>query len=111
MPAQAVTLHLPPNLERAVRELQELDDEALWRVARDHLPRDAARDLETLNRKQQREGLTAAEEQTLTRLAEAYDRFLLLRAEAAGLLQQRGHDISRLISADSGWQGPAPKSC
>jgi len=91
---------LPPNLERAVRELQELDDEALWRVARDHLPRDTARELEALNHKQQREGLTAAEEETLTRLAEAYDRFLLLRAEAAGLLQERGHDISSLASPE-----------
>lgn len=91
---------LPPNLERAVRELGELDDEALWRVARDHLPRDTACELEALNQKQQREGLTAAEEETLTRLAEAYDRFLLLRAEAAGLLQERGHDISSLASPE-----------
>ncbi len=87
---------LPPQLARAVRDLQDLDDAALWRVARDHLPREAAQALEALNHKQQREGLSAAEEETLFQLSEAYDRFLLLRAEAAGLLQERGHDISAL---------------
>jgi len=91
---------LSPQLARAVSELQQLDDEALWRVARDHLPRDAARELEALNHKQQREGLSSAEEETLTHLAEAYERFLLLRAEAAGLLQERGYDISVLVGAE-----------
>lgn len=91
---------LPPQLARAVHELQELGDGALWRVARDHLPRDAARELEELNHKQQREGLSPAEEETLTRLAEAYERFLLLRAEAAGLLQERGYDISVLVGKE-----------
>ena len=89
---------LAPQLARAVRELRELDDEALWRVARDHLPREAARELEALNHKQQREGLSPSEEEKAARLAEAYERFLLLRAEAAGLLQERGHDISSLAS-------------
>ena len=91
---------LPPQLARAVGDLRELDDEALWRAARDHLPREAAEELESLNHKQQREGLSVAEEETLDRLAEAYDRFLLLRAEAAGLLQERGHDISRLVTTE-----------
>ncbi len=88
---------LPPRLARAVNELHELDDEALWRVARDHLPREAARELESLNHKQQREGLSSAEEETSSQLAEAYERFLLLRAEAVGLLQERGYDISGLV--------------
>lgn len=88
---------LPPQLAQAVNELPELSDEALWRVARDHLPREACRELEALNHKQQREGLSSAEEETLDRLVEAYERFLLLRAEAAGLLQERGHDISSLV--------------
>ncbi len=91
---------LPPQLARAVSELHELDDEALWRVARDHLPRKAAHELEALNHKQQREGLSSAEEETATRLVEAYERFLLLRAEAAGLLQERGHDVSVLVDAE-----------
>ncbi len=91
---------LPPQLARAVNELHELDDDALWQVARDHLPREAAHEMEALNHKQQREGLSSADEETLTNLAEAYERFLLLRAEAAGLLQERGYDISALVTAE-----------
>ncbi len=88
---------LPAALANAVAELPGLDDEALWRVARDHLPRRAASELEALNLKRQREGLTPTEEEALDRLAGAYERFLLLRAEAAALLRKRGHDVSELI--------------
>lgn len=91
---------LPPQLARAVADLRELGDEALWQVARDHLPHKAALELEALNHKQQREGLNSVEEGALNDLAETYDRFLLLRAEAAGLLQDRGHDISVLIDTE-----------
>ncbi len=52
---------------------------------------------EALNLKQQREGLDRNEEDALDRLTEAYERFLLLRAEAASLLRRRGHDVSELI--------------
>gem|GEM_PF-763414 len=88
---------LPTALARAVAELPGLDDQALWRVARDHLPRQAAAELEALNLKQQREALNTGEEEALDRLIEAYERFLLLRAEAASLLHRRGHDVSELI--------------
>jgi hypothetical protein len=88
---------LPAALAQAVAELPGLDDEALWRVARDHLPRQAAQKLEALNLKQQREGLGRVEEEALDQLIGAYERFLLLRAEAASLLRRRGHDVSELI--------------
>ncbi len=91
---------LPIALARAVAELPALDDDALWRVARDHLPRQAAAELEALNFKQQREGLDRAEEETLDRLVGSYERFLLLRAEAASLLRRRGHDVSELIGPE-----------
>lgn len=88
---------LPTTLAQAVAELPGLDDDALWQVARDHLPRQAAEELEGLNFKQQREGLNGVEEEALDRLTTAYERFLLLRAEAASLLRRRGHDVSELI--------------
>ncbi len=91
---------LPAALARAVAELPRLDDEALWRVARDHLPRTTSIELETLNLKQQRDGLDRSEEETLDRLTGSYERFLLLRAEAASLLKRRGHDVSELISPE-----------
>ncbi len=90
---------LPVAMAKAVAELPGLDDKALWQVARDHLPRHAAEELEALNLKQQRDGLDRAEADTLDRLIEAYERFLLLRAEAASLLRKRGHDVSELIGS------------
>ena len=91
------TQDLPAALAQAVAELPALEDEALWKVTRDHLPRQAAEELEALNLKQQREGLARAEEEALDRLTGAYERFLLLRAAAASLLRRRGHDVSELI--------------
>jgi hypothetical protein len=88
---------LPAALAQVVAELPGLDDEALWRVARDHLPRQAAEELAALNLKQQREGLNRQQEEALDGLTGAYERFLLLRAEAASLLRRRGHDVSELI--------------
>lgn len=98
--ARSKEQELPAALAQAVAELPGLDDEALWRVARDHLPRPAARELEALNLKQQRGALNREEEVALQRLTVAYERFLLLRAEAASLLRKRGHDVSELIGPE-----------
>lgn len=89
---------LPAEFQEAIAPLSTLDDEALWRAARSHLPRDAAERLEELNLKRQRESLTAAESQAQAELLRQYDLAMLVRAEAAALLHQRGHDVSVLLS-------------
>jgi hypothetical protein len=53
--------------------------------------------LEELHLKKQREELTARETQTTKTLLRRYERFMLVRAQAAAILQERGHDISGLI--------------
>jgi hypothetical protein len=53
--------------------------------------------MENLHHKRQREGLTEAEDETLQRLVQQYERYMLVRAQAASLLQQRGHDVSALL--------------
>jgi hypothetical protein len=63
------------------------------------MPRDAAVTLEQLHHKRQREGLTDVEEQTAATLTRLYERFMLVRAEAAALLAQRGHDLSGILQA------------
>lgn len=88
---------LPDDLAYAISQLSVLDDEALWRAARSHLSATAARKLERLNRKQQSEGLTDTERQTQATLLRQYERALLVRAQAASLLKQRGHDVSDLL--------------
>jgi len=94
--AVPVADELPAELNDAISPLALLDDEALWRAARSHLPAEAAAQMENLHLKRQREGLTEAEAQTLAGLVRQYERTMLVRAQAAALLKQRGHDVSEL---------------
>ena len=89
---------LPPDFAEALSPLALLDDAALWRAARSHLPTKVAAELEALHLKRQREGLTDIETQTLARLVRQYERAMLVRAQAAALLKQRGYDVAELIA-------------
>ena len=90
------TEELPSDLAEAIAPLALLDDDALWRAARSHLALEAAAQLEELHLKRQREGLTETETQTLAGLVRQYERAMLVRAQAAALLKQRGHDVTPL---------------
>ena len=90
---------LSPELEEAVASLSLLDDEALWRAARNRVPEDAVAGLEHLNRKRQAEGLSSSEAEQQAALVRQHERTLLIRAEAAALLRERGHDVSSLVPA------------
>ena len=74
-----------------------LDDESLWRAAGNRLAADVVEHLEALHLKAQDEGLTDAEAQEAAALTRRYERGMLVRAEAAYLLKQRGHDVGGLI--------------
>jgi plasmid stability protein len=97
--AVPVTEELSPDLVEAVAPLALLDDAALWRAARSHLAAEAAAELEELHGKRQREVLTDAETQTAAALVRQYERAMLIRAQAAALLKQRGHDVTQLLSS------------
>ncbi len=88
---------LSPDLREAIAPLKDLDDEALRRAALDRFPDQAAARFTELNLKQQREGLTDEEIRALDDLRRGYERVMVVRAEAAALLKQRGHDVSKLI--------------
>lgn len=90
---------LSDDVARALADLELLSDEELWRAARNRLSDDARAQLEALNFKQQRERLTPAEKEALEQLVHQYDRAVLLRAEAARLLKERGHEVSTLLTA------------
>jgi hypothetical protein len=86
----------PENLRTALAQMAYLNDAALWQAARATMTAEQRERLAVLHDKQQREGLTAeeqAEEQTLLAL---YRETLLVRAQAAVLLKQRGYDVSDL---------------
>lgn len=81
--AAAAEEELPPELAATIADLGFLNDEELWRAARNPLPRGVRSQLEALNHKQQRDELSPAERETLEQLVYQYDRAVLLRAEAA----------------------------
>lgn len=97
--AVPVADELPEDLNGAISPLAALDDEALWRAARERFPSDAAERIESLGQKRGREGLTDAEAQEAAALVRQYERVMLVRARAAALLKQRGHDVSSLLTA------------
>jgi plasmid stability protein len=96
--AVPVADELPADLTEALSPLAFLDDAALWRAACTHLPGDAAEQLANLNIKRQREGLTEAEAQQAAALIRQYEHAMVIRAQAAALLKQRGHDVSSLLA-------------
>lgn len=87
---------LPEDLAEATASLDVLDDAALWQAARRQLAAGQQEQLEALNFKQQSEGLTREEQQDQQRLLHAFDRVMLVRANAAKLLRERGYNICEL---------------
>jgi DNA-binding helix-hairpin-helix protein with protein kinase domain len=91
---------LSADLQEAISSLSVLRDDELWRAARSHLAEEDSAALEALHDKQrEREELSEAERQTLASLMRRYERAMLVRAQAAALLHQRGHDVSCLVAA------------
>jgi len=92
------TEELPPDLAEFLVRLDAFEDEALWQLARtSHLSRDESAELEDLHLKWQSEGLTPAENARTAFLVGQYERAMVLRAHAARVLKERGHDISCLL--------------
>jgi hypothetical protein len=89
---------VPAEIAEAVAFLTQLDDARLWERARSRLADKALAELQSLHFKQQRVGLTRAERTRADDLCLQYDRTLLIRARAAALLKERGHDVSILIA-------------
>jgi predicted transcriptional regulator len=89
---------LPVDLAQVISPLALLDDEALWRAARSHLPAEAVAQMEQLHLKRQRQGLTGSEAEALAGLVRHYERAMLVRAQAAALLKERGYDVAELLA-------------
>lgn len=83
-----------PATRSAIAQMAYLNDAALWQAARATMHPDQRARLEALHDEQQRAPLSreeATEEESLLAL---YRDTLLVRAQAAVLLQHRGYDIS-----------------
>ena len=82
------------NLRTALAQMAYLNDAALWQAARATMPAEQRDRLEALHHQQQRQGLTAEEQAEEQALLALYRETLLVRAQAAVLLKQRGYDVS-----------------
>ncbi len=89
---------LSPDLLETVEALEEFGDDELWRLARIVMSQEASEELETLHFKQRDEGLSRDEDAIRAKLMQEYERTMLIRAQAAKLLNDRGHDVSPLLA-------------
>lgn len=89
----------PAELAQTLASLAALDDDTLWQMARSRVADEEVVRLEELGDRRQRVDLTAGELREAEELVQRHDRVLLVRAEAAALLKQRGHDVGSLLSA------------
>jgi hypothetical protein len=89
---------LPPDIEQEMSELDLFTTEELWRAARMTAPANKTERMQVLVEKQQLEGLTDSEKQEATLLSHFFNRVMLIRAKAAVLLKERGHDIDQLLN-------------
>ena len=85
---------LPSPLHEALKVLEHLDDEDLWRVARSQLPRVRQRLYSRLLAKNSAGTITVREQETLHTLAEEARLLPLKKAHASMLLRWRGHDLT-----------------
>lgn len=83
-----------PSEADLLAQLAHLPDDDLWRAARTRVADDRAERMQALVWKQQAEGLTAAEEDEAHQLQRHARQVMLIRAEAAALLAERGHDVT-----------------
>lgn len=86
------------DIAEELESLELLSDEELWHAARAQVAQEPSDRLQLLLEKQQREGLTRAEQAAAQSVSHYHDRVMLVRAKAAVLLKRRSHDISQLNS-------------
>ena len=84
------------EIESELTQLPFLADDDLWRAAQLTIPVATSERMEELLWKSKAEGLTHAEREEAERLQFLGQRVMLIRAEAAVLLKNRGFDISIL---------------
>lgn len=85
---------LPSELVDDVAALTTLNDMALWRAARQTMSESRQERMESLMEARNQGTLPHEKQQELDELLHEYKRIVMIRAQAAVLLQQRGYDVS-----------------
>jgi hypothetical protein len=91
---------LSPDVVQHLVALESLDDQALWRVMLETVPRAQQRRLHDLLARQQAGRLTASEQTNLATLQQQADLVMLRKARAAVLLRFRGKRVPTLPELD-----------
>ena len=89
---------LPVGISSELEQLAFLTDEELWRAAQSRLAASENQRMQALMLKRQRDGLSQREQSEAERLVQRSNRIMLVRAQAAVLLKDRGYEVSGLIS-------------
>jgi hypothetical protein len=84
----------PLSLRSALAHLVYLNDAALWQASRATMAAEQRERLQALHDLQQRRPLTDTERSEEQALLQLYRETLLVRAQAAVLLKQRGYDVA-----------------
>jgi hypothetical protein len=82
---------LPDDIQGELNALQYLSDDALWTIAREQMPADEQKIAHRLMSKNTQGTITNDERIILETYVERSDRLMLRKAEAATILQKRGH--------------------
>lgn len=86
---------LPPDEQAELDALQHLSDDALWTMAQEQMPDDVQARAHVLMDRNTRGLISEEEYAELELLVQRADRLMLRKAEAAVLLQQRGHTFTQ----------------
>jgi hypothetical protein len=87
---------LPPQVMENLTALESLDDQGLWQVMLETVPRDLQQRLHNLLMRQQVGTLTDAEREQLAIMQQQADLVMLRKARAAALLRFRGKRVPTL---------------
>lgn len=80
----------PPNMQSELAEMTWMDSQALWQIARSHMPESGQKDMQTLAELQGTQILSNNEQAQLDQLRQEYGRITLRKARAYALLSLRG---------------------
>ncbi len=86
---------LTADLKNRLAQMKLLDDRVLEQLAQTRLSKRSLAQLQSLNNKRQRAGLTEVEAKKANTLIGQYERTILVRAQALGLLKERGYDLAK----------------
>jgi hypothetical protein len=92
---------LPAEMRQDLMALEDLDDDALWQVARSEASPERWEQHRLLLEKNRLRTISAPEQATLARLRQEADQLMLRKAYAYVLLKWRGHRLPTLAELEA----------